>query len=476
MIKIKLGTPADYPLLENWGLHLQKGDPRVIVGDLKDGLRLFDQWLSEQRKSSGIAISGTSPIHTESLCLHDEWALLERIRKDDDSEFIEGGYDPGPSLEDVILDGQCRPDDFPELTERFGITPLLKSPFRFLSNGEIRKALLVRALIKKPDLLILSSPFEGLDREWRSEINKILEEKSKDFCLLFLIQRRRDWPEWIESGYEFSRVETPKHITKDDSHPKIPKAQTVIVPNHLLNLCQPEFNDEDALVDIRDLNIRYGARLILKNFSWRIHQGENWLVTGRNGMGKTTLMDVVYADHDQSYGQDFSLFGIKRGTGESIWDLRRHMGRVNVDSQRRIQNDQPVLAMVTSGLEDTLGLRRDLLPQEKKLATEWLELLGIVHLRDRYCHQLDYGDLRTVLMARALIKVPRLLILDEPSQGLTQEQHEKIVSVVGHILKHCPCSVLYVTHHPKDAPLPFSHHLELMQTPEGYSKGLIHHL
>lgn len=477
MLTVSLRAQSEFPQLSGWEFSIRKGESRVILGSQRDGLRFFERWLPQGNHSDDIEVAGNEGVRVERLCLKSEWDLMEEIRKEDDSEFVEGGFDPGPSLQEVVFGEMESTMEESSLCDRLGITPILGSPFRFLSNGEIRKSLLLRAVLRKPDMLMLASPYEGLDSQWRRELDKILLEISSDCSVILMVQRQRDWPDWIEKGFCLEAEKAPALIQKSELQQRDDHGgPSPLVPSELLHVSRDSVNDDEPLVEIRSLSIRYGERNILKDFAWSVEKGENWLVTGGNGLGKTTLMDVVYADHNQSYGQDLSLFGIKRGSGESVWDLRRFMGRVNVDTQRRIQNDQSVPAMVASGMEDTLGLRRPLRSDERIRAQEWLELLGIGDLAKKYCHQLDYGDLRAVLMARALIKVPRLLILDEPSQGLSQDQHQRVIDVVGHILDHCACSVLYVTHHPYDAPLPFTHHLELVRHPEGHSEGVVHRL
>jgi molybdate transport system ATP-binding protein len=456
---------------------MKQGESLVILGKLNEGLSIFDHDAIIEGLSQSIEIVDPNNLKMLSLSLRDEWDILEEIRQNDDSEFMEGGFDPGPSLEDVILEGDQSTDTYIHFCKRLGLASLRNSPFRFLSNGEIRKGLLLKRVLQNPDLLILSNPFEGLDQHWRNEIMALLSEIHSSCHILLLTQRLRDWPDWIEQGYRLSHEQPPLLTTKRvcKEH-EMASQQVTSIPPHLLDMSQPDLDDKTPLVEISDLNISYGSRKVFQHFSWTVQNGENWLITGSNGMGKTSLMDIIYADHDQSYGQDFSLFGMKRGQGESIWDLRRYMARVNIDSQRNLPKNQTVIAMIASGMEDTLGLRRPLQPHETVRAQEWLELLGIRHLEKYYCHQLHYGDLRTVLMARALIKLPRLLILDEPGQGLSDDQSDKVVSVVRHILERCPCSVLYVTHHPYDALLPFSHHLELKQNQDGFSHGVVHRL
>lgn len=187
---------------------------------------------------------------------------------------------------------------------------------------------------------------------------------------------------------------------------------------------------------------------------------ESWLFSGPNGAGKTNLLQIIHADHPQSYGQDIQLFGIQRGQGESIWDIKSHIGFVSVDFQRNFPTSMTGLAMVISGFHDSMGLYRKPSQQEIDLSQLWLSTLKLDHLKDQYLSKMSWGEIRMLMIARALVKKPDLLILDEPCQGLDQLQKKAVLELIDLCSTLFDLNLIYVTHHKDDILKCITHQLQ----------------
>jgi molybdate transport system ATP-binding protein len=184
------------------------------------------------------------------------------------------------------------------------------------------------------------------------------------------------------------------------------------------------------VVGMHQVSIRYGRRTILKDLSWTVLNGERWALSGQNGAGKSTLLSLVCADNPQSYACDISLFGYARGSGESIWDIKRHIGYVSPEMHRAYQRDLPAIRIVASGLKDSVGLYVRPDEAEYDICRFWMDIFGVGHLADHTFLKLSSGEQRLVLLARAFVKDPELLILDEPLHGLDMTNRRLVKDVI----------------------------------------------
>jgi len=191
----------------------------------------------------------------------------------------------------------------------------------------------------------------------------------------------------------------------------------------ILNL--PYRDDEyntDEVVRMNNVSIRYGSRTILDKLDWTVHNGEKWALSGQNGAGKSTLLSLVCADNPQSYACDIVLFDRQRGHGESIWDIKKHIGYVSPEMHRAYNRDMPAIRIVASGLSDSVGLY--VKPSEKDYAVcrQWMRIFGIEELAERTFLKLSSGEQRMILLARAFVKDPELLILDDLCMAWTRKR------------------------------------------------------
>ncbi len=288
-----------------------------------------------------------------------------------------------------------------------------------LSSGELRKHVLRQALEQKPRVLIIDNPYIGLDVTARQELTDTLKQLISNYPLqiILVVSRKADIPDFI--------------------------TRTVVVEN--MHIVEP-------LIQFNRVNIRYGARTILQNFSWTVQKGEHWAIKGPNGSGKSTLLSLICADNPQGYAADITLFGKKRGGGESIWDIKKHIGYVSPELHRAYKHNLPAIEIVASGLKDTVGLYAKPSKEEKESCLHWMEVFGIAALADKAFLQLSSGEQRMVLLARAFVKSPQLLILDEPLHGLDDANSIKVKRIISDYCKDPEKTLLMVTHYDNELP------------------------
>ena len=218
---------------------------------------------------------------------------------------------------------------------------------------------------------------------------------------------------------------------------------------------------------MKNVTIRYEGTTVLEDVSWTVKTGENWAILGPNGCGKTTLLNLITGDHPQAYANEIYLFGKRRGSGESIWEIKRRTGLISSELQIRYRKPITAFEVVLSGFFDSVGLYRDYTTEQKETAEHWMEILGIADKSDRVFNHLSYGEQRMQLLARAMVKIPQILILDEPCQGLDRTNRRRIldaIEVVGH---QSETNIIYVTHYPHEIPSCMTHLLQFEKGRQG---------
>ena len=340
----------------------------------------------------------------------------------------------------------------------FGFEPLLDKYVISLSSGELRKFQLIKTLLAQPQTLILDNPFIGLDAETRQQLNQLfpLLSKEQHLIIYMVIACEENIPEyvdhiiWITPEEEFR---APLHHL--DEH----RRQSIL---SLANTSeQPTGNDE--VVRFNQVSIRYDNRTILKDLNWVIRQGECWALSGPNGSGKSTLLSLICADNPQAYANDIRLFGKQRGSGESIWDIKRAIGYVSPEMHRSYQHNIPAIQVVASGLKDTVGLYTRANASERALCLWWMDIFGVKELSERPFLTLSSGEQRLVLLARAFVKTPRLLILDEPLHGLDSQNRLLVKDIIQAYSELPGKTLIMVTHYEEELPACFTHKKQLIK-------------
>jgi len=351
------------------------------------------------------------------------------------------------------------------LYKLFGLEPLLDKFIITLSSGELRKFQLTRTLLSMPRVLVLDNPFIGLDASTRDSLSELLGSLAGSLgLLLILVLPRPDAiPGFITHVIPVEGMEVLPKVTKEeflstvsnDLSPRHFPVRDAILSFPGRDLSTEPFYPKDQhpeIVRCSGITIRYGDRTILKDFDWTVHEGERWALTGENGSGKSTLLSLVCADNPQGYACDISLFGHKRGTGESIWEIKRHIGYVSPEMHRAYLKNIPALDIVASGLFDTVGLFMH--PTEAQLDTcrEWMRVFGIAALAGRPYLQLSSGEQRLCLLARAFVKDPELLILDEPMHGLDLRHSALVKDIIDAFMERAHKTLVMVTHYESELP------------------------
>lgn len=338
-----------------------------------------------------------------------------------------------------------------------------------LSSGEMRKYQLARALAVRPRMVIIDSPFIGLDVQTRDMLCRLLETLIHDWNMqiVLVVSRREDIPPFITHIIEV-QDRCPSTVMPVDEYlarPEKPLPQPLLSQD-LVDLMHslPETDMEsDEIVHCNQVTLQYGSRRILDRLDWTIRKGEHWALLGPNGSGKSALLSMVYADNPQSYACDIALFGRPRGTGESIWEIKKHIGYVSPEMHRSYCRRYPALDIVASGLHDTIGLYKKITDQEREECRVWMNIFGITSLEGRDFLELSSGEQRMILLARAFVKNPTLLILDEPLHGLDRHNRTLVMEIIKAFCAQPQKTLIIVTHYPEELPTTIDHTYTLVR-------------
>jgi molybdate transport system ATP-binding protein len=357
-----------------------------------------------------------------------------------------------------ILDKSGDKESIREYVSLFRIADLLDKKLILLSSGELRKFLIVRMLLSKPEILILDNPFIGLDAESRDLLNELLESivREQSLQIILILSDPNDIPAIVTHVLPI-QDKTLLPSCSREAFLKNPKLIESLFPAAKLPVFRFGTNRQTPAtyinaLEMKNICIKYGERIILKNLNWTVKKGERWALSGPNGSGKSTLLSLVCADNPQGYANTFYLFDKKRGSGESIWDIKKRIGYVSPEVHLYFHSVQTSIQIVGSGFFDSIGLFRKCTPDQLKIALKWMEIFGIAHLKDRSFSQLSFGEQRLVILARAFVKSPELLILDEPLHGLDISNKQKVVAIIEKFCRPDNKTLIYVTHYLNEIP------------------------
>ena len=337
---------------------------------------------------------------------------------------------------------------------RLGVGALLGQSFLKLSNGQTRRARLARAVLMEPELLILDDPFIGVDAAGREEVTQILGELAQTGHRLLLITRPDAIPDWVThvlelDGMKVLSVQSSKFQVQ---RPAVQEPQQF--ERETLN-----FEPSSPIVELRGVTVAYEGKRILDDLTWTVRSGERWALLGPNGSGKTTLLSLLCGDHPQAYANDVRLFGQRRGSGESIWDIKQRVGLVSPELHLYFTEPLTAAETVATGFADVV-VYYAATPKQRATVRELLDRLGLSALADRPFSRISTGEQRLILLARALVKKPRLLILDEPFQSLDAAWVARCRDWLDRELT-ADQTLLFVTHHAEEVPATVNHRLRL---------------
>lgn len=485
---------------------MQEGECWLVIGPNGGGKADFINALAGDGnitpKTDGI-FSNIFADSTEIVSLERAARLIQEERENDESEYIEGGVDHGRTGRVFIAEGLCGPikkgSHLPDCALNIerepaiklcGVEKILDRGIKYMSTGEIRRTLLARALISNKQLLILSDPFAGLDMESRTILleffNTIAKKQagsSGDSTFPHIILRMERWheiPDAITDVLEFTdkkvsfcgkRSEYEQLLAQrkleksanEESEKKAFEGELEMTLKETAALREPQA-PQDSLITMNHVNVGWDDHKVLIDLSWQLNKGEHWLVRGPNGSGKTTFLELITGDNKQVFANDVWMFGKKRGSGETIWDIKKQLGIVSyrLHVEYRMLGGTSLQNVIISGFKDSIGMYEIPTDVEIAAARQWLKLGGFEGRESESFGNLSYGEQRAVLILRSAVKCPKILILDEPCHGLDEDYRQKILQLMELIAEGGTTTLLHVTHDPGEV-LPCEKHILELQ-------------
>ena len=353
------------------------------------------------------------------------------------------------------------------LYEMFHLDILLDKHIILLSSGELRKFQLTKTLLTNPRVLIMDNPFIGLDVTARQQLHdflKVLTEET-NVAIILVQSKSDDIPDFITHVVKVEDMKVGEKQTLAQYRASVPAMPAHVLSQEktdAINALPTTSCENENVIDFNHVYIKYGERTILRDLNLSVKNGERWALSGENGAGKSTLLSIVCADNPQAYANDIVLFGHQRGTGhhsgierktgESIWDIKRHIGYISPEMHRAFQRDLPCLHIVASGMSDMNGLYTKPKPSQTDQCLFWMDIFGVRHLADKTFLKLSSGEQRLVLLARAFVKDPALLILDEPLHGLDLRNRRMVKDIIETFCRRPNKTLIMVTHYQEELP------------------------
>ena len=360
----------------------------------------------------------------------------------------------GALVRDLLVQEAAVSDNWrQELYDLLGMGPLLDRTIMVLSSGELRRYHLTKALLSAPKVLVLEAPFIGLDPDTRELLCNLMQLVSDRLGVSFIMTFTdlEMVPRLVTHVFFLKDCVCSAKMTRGEALScGSDKQEPCLLPD-LPFAGSKNVGYENAVI-MRNVSIAYGERKVFSGLDWTVKRGEAWNVTGPNGSGKSTLLSLVCADNPKAYSLDMTLFDVPRGSGESIWDIKRHIGYLSSEMHSGFSDNLPAVDVVAGGFADGYaGVGRN---RVEELATSGrlLELFGAQNLAQRMFQTLSSGEQRLVLLVRAFVKNPDLLILDEPFQGLDRRCRAKAKAVIERFCSDESKTLLFVTHFPEELP------------------------
>ena len=346
----------------------------------------------------------------------------------------------------------------------FNLQNLRRQKLIKLSNGETKRLRLAASLLKNPKLLLLDNPLVGLDVKTRASFNAVLEEIAASGTSIILTSTAGEIPELVTQVAVLDNCQLLHATERQFFHPAdIPKPTPLLIDEKKISqlVAKHDLAAYDVIVRMNRVTVKYGQSTILKEIDWLVKPGERWALHGPNGAGKSTLLSLINGDNPQAYANDVTLFDRKRGSGESIWDIKHKIGFVSPELLQYFHSQATCWEIVASGFNDTLGYLKRVTEEQHLVVDQWLGLLDLQNVGNQIFETASPTVQRITLLARAMVKNPPLLILDEPCQGLDAEQQARVKAVVDSICRASTTALIYVTHYEEELPECVEHVLKL---------------
>lgn len=444
---------------------LLAGQHWCVFGGNGAGKSLFAALLAGRLRSGMNRVhyaSGLDPRRDIVTVSFEEQQRLQTLdQRHDISEYSPAAADAGTTVRmllcaDRVSDGS----QSDRLVDQLGLTDVLEQGIRYLSSGQMRRAMLAAALLRGPRILILDEPLESIDRDSRNRIAAVIHDWQSDSNASLVLNRRAAGllPGMTHLALmQDLRIDHAGCFTNrvqdlDGLLPELP-----LLPGRLPTAPQDRalpawWRSDAAPVELRGVSARHGNRQVLEDLHWSVGPGQHVLVEGPNGCGKSTLLALLTGDNHKAYGQDVFLFGRRRGSGESVWEVKSLFGAVSNELHNRYARGWRALDVVVSGFFDSVGLYDDAGASQITLAEAWLHATGLRGVSQMPFHELSFGQQRLVLLARAMVKHPPLLVLDEPCVGLDNRYRERVMILIDRIAGTGETQLIYVSHTTGEAP------------------------
>jgi len=472
----------DKNILQDLNFSINEGDAFAITGPSGSGKTTLAEILAGNVQPSEGQVWFDEDFEAIMVSQQDRFVSASGIRMSYYSQRYENPDEEGiPTITEYLhqtVPG-IQPEYFLNVLKELEIESLTERKILSLSNGERKRVQLAEALLQNPNVLILDQPFTGLDVQSREILVRILERQKKSGISLVIISDEFHVPPFTDYVLSLAINGDSQLVKKEDFHQTEKDYLNIALKadheflNEIANVQSPSH----LVVQMKAVNVSYRGEKVLQNIDWTIRAGERWLLYGPNGAGKTTLLSLVSADNPQGYSNDIVLFDRKRGSGESIWEIKKKIGFVSPELHhyflRRKSIYKPAkgevasysglscLDVVLSGLKDEVGFTTVRSKLEVELARKWMHLMGLEHLEKTSFLQSSQGEQRNILLARALVKSPELLILDEPCQGMDHSQIRHFTSLLDMICSVQHTTLIYVTHRAEEIPTCITHKLAL---------------
>ena len=379
------------------------------------------------------------------LSAESQQAFYEAQLAADESNF-RGGVDTSSTVQELLGAAGLRHP----LLAAFRLEPLWERGYRLLSTGEARKVLLLQAVLGEPSLLILDDPFDGLDRAAHGELAQAIVHVAEHLPVLVVgTFGARDLPFPLAALREVFLLEHGELSFRGTPQAFLQRASSGCShrtpPVELGSWYEPH-DPSVPLVQLRKGCVRYGEQVVFEGLDFSVAAGQHTLIEGPNGSGKSSLLEMITGDHPQAYSNELYLFGRRRGSGETVWDIKKNVGVVSSRLHRDYRVGGSVEEVLLSGLFDSIGVYQKPEPSHRMRARAWLEWLDQGLALHASFRELSFGQQRLVLIARAAIKVPPLVVLDEPTSGLDADNRTRVLELVESLCRQHKSTVLMVTH------------------------------
>ncbi len=444
------------------------GEAWCLVGTNRSGIDTFFKLLSGELPDV-TAEYLELPENTGVVSFKRQQALFEEELRKDDTDYLDR-IDPGTRAASFLNN----PDDHGDLIKAFAMADSMDKGYRQLSTGQSRKLMLLAQITRGIESLVVQAPYEGLDRASCDELDKALAVCHQWGIQLFItVHNQGDIPNWCthvggiaqgriaHAGPRTENLDQIEAILRTDAPDFKASVKELVQTGNPSGRVGTSREPGAELVRLQKGSAGYGGKPVFSGLDLSIRTHDHTLVTGPNGCGKSTLLQMIIGDHPACYQNDLRIFGIQRGTGESIWELKQHMGIVSPELHRSYHVPGTTLHCIISGLFDSIGLYQPYTPEDEKKAMEWLERTGLAHEAHTPFRRLSYADQRLVLIARALIKIPKLLILDEATQGLDEPNRQAVLDFLEQVAGEGLSTILYVSHRGDEFRSFFTSHIRM---------------